>query len=267
MSAPCDLRGPMLKKIRLLVMLYVLLFVSVGTYLSARDAKDWDATLWVDVYPVNADGSEASRAFMGALRIEDFAPVEEFFNREAARYEVGLDRPFRLLLAPELETPPPPVPAQTRGLGVLVWSLRLRWRAWLVAWQSPRPRPDITVFAFFNRGETGVALDRSTALERGLIAVVNLFAANEAQEGNNFVLAHELLHTLSARDKYDLATTLPRFPEGFADPQREPTYPQTRVEIMGGRIPIDPHTARMPSSLAEAVVGRLTAAEIGWLDP
>jgi hypothetical protein len=34
---------------------------------------------------------------------------------------------------------------------------------------------------------------------------------------------------------------------------------------MAGRIPLDEQHAEMPESLRSVVVGRLTAAEIGWL--
>jgi len=34
------------------------------------------------------------------------------------------------------------------------------------------------------------------------------------------VIAHELLYTLNATDKYDLNTGLPIFPNGYAEPER-----------------------------------------------
>ena len=79
------------------------------------------------------------------------------------------------------------------------------------------------------------------------------------------MLAHELLHTLGATDKYSLTSNLPRFPDGFADPTLKPAMPQKKAELMAGRIPLDEQHAEMPESLRSVVVGRLTAAEIGWL--
>ena len=77
------------------------------------------------------------------------------------------------------------------------------------------------------------------------------------------VITHELMHTLGASDKYD-AANLPLHPQGFAEPERRPLYPQRAAEIMGGRIPLAPGRARMPNSLGEVLVGGYTAAEINW---
>ena len=44
--------------------------------------------------------------------------------------------------------------------------------------------------------------------------------------GNDMVIAHELLHTLGATDKYDPVNNAPRFPDGYGDPQQMPLYPQ-----------------------------------------
>jgi len=38
-------------------------------------------------------------------------------------------------------------------------------------------------------------------------------------------------------------------------------------EIMGGRTPIDEHTAEMPDSLADTLIGPATSREIGLLRP
>jgi hypothetical protein len=71
------------------------------------------------------------------------------------------------------------------------------------------------------------------------------------------------MHTLGATDKY-AANNMPDYPAGYAEPYREPLFPQTAAEIMGGRIPLSPTRARMPESLDEVVVGVQTAAEIHW---
>ena len=65
----------------------------------------------------------------------------------------------------------------------------------------------------------------------------------------------------------DPATNLPFYPEGFAEPAREPRFPQDFAEIMGGRIPLSPAEADIPRSLAVTLVGAATAQEIGWQKP
>jgi hypothetical protein len=84
---------------------------------------------------------------------------------------------------------------------------------------------------------------------------------------NHFVAVHEALHTLGALDRYDPETAEPIWPDGFADPVQVPLYPQTRAEVMGGRIPLVPGVAVLPSDLSFARIGPATAIEIGWLDP
>ena len=53
-------------------------------------------------------------------------------------------------------------------------------------------------------------------------------------------------------------------PDGFADPQAVPRLPQSKAELMAGRIPLDQQHAVTPDGLHEVVIGPLTAAEIGW---
>ncbi|MGH8187189.1 MAG: hypothetical protein ACREUC_11545, partial [Steroidobacteraceae bacterium] len=81
---------------------------------------------------------------------------------------------------------------------------------------------------------------------------------------NDVVLAHELLHTLGATDKYDLANDQPAHPDGYAEPGREPLYPQSVAELMGGRIPLSSDESVTPESLRQVIVGDKTAREIGW---
>ena len=89
--------------------------------------------------------------------------------------------------------------------------------------------------------------------------------AKKHEKQNNFIILHELLHTLGATDKYNLSTNQPIFPEGYAEPNRKPTYPQRKAEIMGGRIPLSATEAKIPSSLKKAIIGTKTAREIGWI--
>jgi len=100
-----------------------------------------------------------------------------------------------------------------------------------------------------------------------LVGVINAFASPAMAGSNNTIIAHELLHTLGATDKYDPATNLPRFPDGYADPEQHPRYPQEYAEIMGGRIPLTTSQAETPRSLAQTLIGQATAREIKWLQP
>ena len=74
-----------------------------------------------------------------------------------------------------------------------------------------------------------------------------------------------MLHTLGATDKYDPRTTLPQFPDGFAEPQKSPRFPQAFAELMGGRIPVSDSRAEIPDDLSRCRVGTATARELKWL--
>ena len=89
--------------------------------------------------------------------------------------------------------------------------------------------------------------------------------ADRGHEGMNaVVIAHELLHTLGATDKYDPAGHAV-VPAGLAEPDRSPTFPQRYGELMVGEVPLDPMRGRLIASLAELRVGPITAVEIGWV--
>ena len=78
------------------------------------------------------------------------------------------------------------------------------------------------------------------------------------------VAAHELFHTLGAQDKYDEFGHV-LVPDGLAEPDRTPTFPQLFVEVMARNRPLSPEVEEPPASLHELRVGPATAREIGWL--
>jgi hypothetical protein len=253
-----------LKRLRIAALLYLLLIVAAIELLSSRRATDWNSPLWVDVYAVAGDSSDGTDIHVGNLRESEFVDAESFFTREARRYGVALEQPFKIRVVGRHAAPLPQLDADAGPLDVILWSLRMRWLAARLRWQAEEPTGDILVFAVFHAPTTGLALDRSTALHKGFIAVANLFASREAHATNQIVLAHELLHTLRATDKYSLATNLPAYPAGYAAPEARPLLPQSQAELMAGRIPLDEQRADMPSGLREVVIGATTAHEIGW---
>jgi hypothetical protein len=81
-----------------------------------------------------------------------------------------------------------------------------------------------------------------------------------------FVAAHELFHTLGANDRYDaIGRTV--VPDGLAEPDRVPLFPQRYAELMARNRPVAPDREVPPESLDELWVGATTAREIGWLSP
>jgi hypothetical protein len=250
--------------VRIAILLAVLLFVATGAWLDRRRSTDWDATLRVTVYPFAADSGETTRRYVAALEDADFDAVEAFLAREARRYGVSLDEPVRIRLSRAATAPPPAAPDGRGWLAVAAWSLRLRQWAWRVAARDPLPTPDVQVFALYHASDGAGAVPDSLGLSKGLMAVTHLYADAAASGSNRVVLAHELLHTLGASDKYDRASGRPLDPDGLGDPDQVPRFPQRRGEIMAGRIAVTSGAAEIPSDLAPMVVGPLTAREIGW---
>jgi len=255
----------MFRKARIAVLLYIVAFAAIGNYLDAARSTDWNDTLWVDVYPLNADGKATTQAYIDGLRDANFAAIETFFAREAARYGIALDTPFRLELAPQVHEPLPELPANAGFLDVAIWSLKMRWFGAKLRRQNERPRPDIQLFALYHDGEAAAQLDRSTALRRGLIAIARVFTGSANAGSNQVVMAHELLHTLGSTDKYAPSSNQPLFPQGYAAPDAKPLLPQRKAELMAGRIPVTKTQATIPDSLAQTLIGPQTAAEIRWL--
>lgn len=227
-------------------------------------ALQWRTPLHVALYPVNADGSEEVDTYIASLNEEDFDVLEQFFNREARKYQLGIAQPIIFHLGPRIQDVPAAPPAVGGSwLDILIWSLKFRWYSWHHQPEVGVP-VDISLYLLYHDASQNKRLQHSTALQKGRIGRVNLFAAASQHDMNTVVIAHELLHTLSATDKYDLATNKPLFPQGYAEPYMEPRYPQSHAEIMAGRIPLQEHRSRMAKHLNEAVIGRPTAREIGW---
>lgn len=251
--------------IRLALLLAVLAFVALGAWLDRRRSTDWDGTLRVTVYPLAADDDASTRDFLADLEDADFDDLEEFFAEESARYGVALDEPVRVRIS-RAASKLPPLPDATAGVvGVAAWSLRFRYWAWRVAMNDPLPTPDIQLFAIYHAPDGGSALPDSLGLSKGLMAIAHLYADRAAGGGNLVVMAHELLHTLGATDKYDRGTLQPREPDGLGDPDRSPRFPQDFAEVMAGRIALSPREAAIPGNLSQVLVGDATAYEIGWV--
>ena len=84
----------------------MLLLVSVTTCETRYLSTHWRSPLYVAIYPIAADASPVTRAYVEALDAERFKPIDAFFAREAKRYGVELDDPVKTRLRPQLQRPP-----------------------------------------------------------------------------------------------------------------------------------------------------------------
>lgn len=248
--------------VRLAILLAVLAFVALGAWLDRRRSTDWDAALRVTVYPLPAEASAAP--YTAGLTEVDFDSIEAFFAEEARRHGVALGEPVRVRVSRAARGLPPMPPREAGPISVAAWSLHFRWWAWRVVASDPLPPPDVQVFALYHLPDGGAPVPDSLGLSKGLMAIAHLYADPGAAGSNRVVLAHELLHTLGATDKYDRATGQPTVPDGLGDPSQSPRYPQHFGEIMAGRIAASAGAASVPEDLSRMLVGPVTAQEIGW---
>lgn len=253
----------MFRLLRIGILLVVLATVAQEAWLARSRATAWADPLRVAIYPINGDDSAAAASYLQRLKPETFRAIERFFDEEAKRHGKSIFRPVEIAVAPPLAERPPAPPRSGSVFDNLAWSLRMRWWAWRHDAVTGL-KPQVRLFVLFFDLASNDSLPHSVGIERGLIGVINVFASNEMAGSNAVVITHELLHTLGATDKYDFASNQPRFPDGYAEPGRQPLHPQQFAEIMGGRIPISESRAEIPSSLDRTLIGSATAAEIGW---
>ncbi|MEZ5566553.1 MAG: hypothetical protein R3F24_14080 [Gammaproteobacteria bacterium] len=251
----------MWRRVRIGALLVVLFVVAGGAWIDRQRTTSWEDSLWIGIFPVNADNSPATSRYIAALDQAQFASIETFFAREAGIWNVALEQPVKVILYPAVNEQPPRLAPGASVPARIWWSLKLRWYTWQQAGDTPA---DIRVFVLYHDPERHNTVPHSLGLQAGLLGVVYAWADDTLDEPNDVVIAHEVLHTLGATDKYDAATNLPQFPAGYAEPEAEPRYPQTLAEIMAGRIAVSADEAQMPDSLDEVVVGAETAAEIRW---
>jgi len=248
--------------IRYLVLLLILLIVAGHEAWVKYRVASWDETLQVRIYAINGDGRNTTRQYVDKLKPIDFREVEKFVNNEARRHGIAIDA-VKLTYGVELFDHPPQPPVRGSALDNILWSLRFRF--WALYWQftADSAHADINLFViYFDIAETQ-ALQHSVGLRGGLVGLINAFASKDYQGSNNLVIAHELMHTFGASDKYG-PDGEPIYPEGYADAYQDPLYPQTRAEIMGGRIALSQTSSKMPEGLSNVAVGVITALEINW---
>jgi hypothetical protein len=251
------------KAARVGVLLVLLLIVAVTAWQDGYRSTRWREPLFVAVYPIAADDSALTHAYLDGLDARQFKDIDHFFGREAARYHLAIEEPFRTRLQPQLGQRPPERNPQAGPLGTAVWSLRLRYWAWKVSRHAHEPA-DIRMFVLFADPAITPTVPHSLGLTKGLIGVVYAFAAPSMSDENNVIISHEMLHTVGATDKYRVGDDAPSFPDGYGDPRQNPLYPQKTAELMAGRRMLDASHWEQAASLEDVVIGSATALEIRW---
>ncbi len=260
--------GPSSKKwfvIRVTVLSAVLVIVALYAWHDhARRAArtEWKRTLDVAIIVVR-DGAVGAPA-LEALRAQS-RELESTLATQFARYQSAPERPFSFVVygPAELGEPLPAPP----GDGIFAGAK--------YAWHLRKFTADIDGRAGVpSRGfDARIYLVVKPPSDRGFVegmsehggrVGVALAELDESTVGLSlFVAAHELFHTLGATDRYD-ASGHTVFPDGLAEPDRSPPFPQRYAELMARNRPLDAEREVPPASLGELWVGKKTALEVGW---
>ena len=256
----------MFKLMRIVALLSILFVIVAGTWMTEKRMASWERPILVTVYPIIADQNAATARFVDRLDAKAFEAVNAFLERETHVYGMNVTPAFRFQLAPPSRELPPVVPGQFDTLDIALWSLKMRWWSWKQRFGHDLVNADIQMYVLYHALNGNKELGISVGMRKGRYGIVKAYARQSQQPTNHVVFTHELMHVLGASDKYVLTTGEPIHPDGFAEPDRTPLYPQRYAEIMGGRLPVGPGLYSVPTSLDQCRIGRATAREIGLFD-
>lgn len=252
------------KNLRVLVL--ISLFAIIANYVKDQKlvTQGWYKTLEVVIYPVNPANSRMVERYIATLTNDHFSEIENFITRESQNYDIVSSKPVQIRVGKALHiTPPQPPDPGNNPVKAIFWSLKLRWWIWQHAPEENNPKYLVRMFVLYHEPSLTGRLKHSVGLQKGLVGLVNAYGVQSQTRQNNIIIAHELLHTVGASDKYD-ALGQPALPDGLANPEQDPIYPQKKAEIMAGRRALSASRAEMPGSFKNIVIGKKTAEEIGW---
>lgn len=255
----------------LLLILFVVVLYAVRDVWSRRARNEWTRTLDVAVVLVHVESSDAidPEAVQGLK--ERAAVLEARLTAETARLRWShpdVKAPFRLRVFGPIEVhAPPPTPASDSPVDLAKQTVNMKtWLAGVDPSAGVIPEHwDTRIYVSIQRPRSQ---DRSfvegASEQDGRVGAVAVELAPDMVDLTLFVVAHELMHTLGATDKYD-ASGRAVVPAGLVEPNRQPLYPQAFAEVMARNRPVSSSAEAVPQTLEELGVGEVTAREIGWL--
>ncbi len=253
------------RNIRVLILLSVLAVAAIYTQDQHLNTTSWFKPITVVIYPINGDGSAITADYIQQLSLHDFQDIDDFFKRGAKKYQLIAEHPIATELGPSIDSLPPNPPSNRNSIfKVIFWSLKLRYWAYQNTPDDISNSNRIRLYVLYHQNQQGQVLAHSLGLQKGLIGIIHAFADRKQNSQNTVVMAHEILHTVGASDKYD-HNNQPIYPDGYAKPEQKPLYPQQYAEIMAGRIPLSETKAKIPAHLKFTTVGEKTAKEINWI--
>lgn len=252
----------------LLFVLFIVVLYAVKDLRSRRGRNAWDHTLDVAIILVHVNGQtpvdpEALRALEARV-----PALEDRLRAEAERHHPGIGKPFSIRIHGPVESAEaPPSPASEGAVDLAKQTLAMK--SWLDA-IDPRAgivpdHWDTRVYVIARRpASEKTSFVEGQSEQDGRIGNVAVELDASMADTTLFVVTHELMHTLGASDKYD-ADGRTKIPEGLADPNQSPLYPQQRAEVMARNRVVAPGRETIPLTIDELAIGPLTAKEIGWV--
>ncbi len=214
---------------------------------------------------MNSEHNPVVEDYITQLDSSIYQEVDHFFQQQAEHYQLTIRHPIITSLGSTIHSFPPEAPTPPFSfIEAAWWSIQLRFWAFNNTPDNQSNQHRVRIFIHYHEAIKNRHLQHSLGLGKGLLSVVHAFASIDQQQQNNIVLAHELLHTVGATDKYN-SHNQPVFPDGYAEPDKQPLFPQFQAEIMTGRVPLSEWDSEMAEGLDYCIIGRKTATEINWL--
>ena len=252
---------------RVSILLFVLACVVLYAWRDIRrrnTRNNWDRTLDVALIVVRAAPVEDS---LTAAITERIPALEDTLEAEMRRYRQSGPRPFHFtVLGPVDVSQGPPTPADDG----LIAAAKQSWD--LSRYLSPIDSKigikvsqyDARVYVIVRPSTNTKNVIEGASEQGGRVGVVQVELDGGMIDFALFVTTHEMFHTLGATDRYAADGSIV-IPEGLADPEQQPLYPQKQAELMARLRALSPSSGAPPDRLSDLSVGERTAKEIGWI--
>jgi hypothetical protein len=196
------------------------------------------------------------------------ADLQEHLGHEFQRWKGEAMNPFVFSVYGPVAVQEPPPESYSDKFWDLVYFAYQQWR-YLKRIDAqadvPRSELDSRIYLVAHPPSPGeLQFVEGQSEQGGRVGVVKVQLDESMVDFALLVATHELMHTLGASDKYDEYGHV-LVPDGLAEPERVPTFPQQYIEVMSRNRPITPEEEVPPEALEELRIGRKTAEEIGWI--